>query len=229
MLDKTGKLALTTCDDYFDGQYGSQVQLGYICEAKHIVTKGGKTCVFPFRKSSNSQLHTSCIYDNVKESSCATAVDNYGVVQNNELGLCMDERQVAYDGPGSGEECIIPFIYDGIWRDSCALKPKDNFWCPTKLKNVDENTDLIESNNEWGYCTDFLTPSLDCPETYEDVNNTCVRVSVTTADHTAAEEKCIEDGGALISIPSEKFHLAVVDHIGTVSSKQHYSSTVLTN
>ena len=229
MLDKTGKLALTTCDDYFDGQYSSQAQLGYICEAKHIITKGGKTCVFPFKKSSNSKLHTSCIYDNVKESSCATSVDNYGVVQNNELGLCMDERQVAYDCPGSGEECIIPFIYDGIWRDSCALKPKDNFWCPTKLQNVDENTDLIESNNEWGYCTDFLSPSLDCPETYENVNNTCVRVSVTTADHTAAEEKCIEDGGALISIASEKFHLAVVDHIGTLSSKQNYRSTVLTN
>ena len=229
MLDKNGKLTLTKCEGYFDGQYGHQAQLGYICEAKHIVTKEGKSCVFPFREIENSQLHTSCKYDIMKRPFCATAVDDLGVVQNNELGFCQDERQIAYDGPGSGEECIIPFMYDGILRDSCALKPRDSFWCPTKLKNVDENTDLIETIDEWGYCTDFLKPSLDCPETYEKISNTCVRVSFTAAEHKAAEEKCFKEGGALISIPSEEFRLAVVDHIGNVSSKHNYSSIVLTN
>ena len=223
MLDKNGKLALANCENYYDGLSGNQAQLGYICEANHFVTKGGRdpgeACVFPFRESVDSQLQTSCVFDDVKGPWCATAVDDQKVVHKDKWGLCMDERKIAYNGTGSGKECIIPFIYNGVWKESCPYHSRNEYWCPTL---INPNRTYMEGQ-ELGFCTDYLiSKNTDCPESYEKVGITCVRISPISETFKGATAKCTLEGGNLISIHNVIFHMDLIQYIQNISLSKYY-------
>ena len=81
--------------------------LAYICEARPFTTIDGdvpnKACHFPFRLEAGGEWHHSCVYDTKKGKNhvwCPTKVDDDGVVVKGETGICDDERNTAYDGPG---------------------------------------------------------------------------------------------------------------------------------
>ena len=223
-LMQSGSLTFQNCNDYFNGLKYKSLQIGYICEAKTFVTIGGNdtgnSCIFPFKESDDTPFHTSCLFDDVRGSWCATEVNKNGVVLDGRWGLCQDERRIAFKGPGSGKECILPFVYNGIWRDTCILKPRTAHWCPTSIKF---NKTYIEGQDELGFCTEHLIPmNEDCPESYDKVDNICVIVSPIADVYEAVQEKCTEEGGKLISILDKKLHLALVSYIQNMSLVKYY-------
>ena len=137
------------CDGYSDGVASN---LSYICEARPFTTIDGddtfKPCHFPFKKTPESDFIHSCVYDT--KVWCATEVDENGVVKKGKTGICEDERNTAYAGPGnmtkieflfvhiygiSGADttCKLPFFLDGIWYENCTLYPREWHWCPTEV------------------------------------------------------------------------------------------------
>jgi hypothetical protein len=100
-----GKISNDLAGNYSDG---TRPFLSYICEAKPFTTIGGddpfKPCHFPFKTAANSSWSHSCLYDKDVLGRdlvwCATEVDQDGVVVPGKKGVCDDERNTAYAGPG---------------------------------------------------------------------------------------------------------------------------------
>ena len=100
-----GLIVNNECDGYSDGV---APYLSYICEAKPFTTIDGddsfKACHFPFKITPASNWSHSCVYDKDKSGAskvwCATEVDDDGVVKDGKTGICEDERNTAYAGPG---------------------------------------------------------------------------------------------------------------------------------
>ena len=118
---KTDDPALTALNFVEQGKLGNSLpgnstglrpHLSYVCEARPFTTLDGddphKPCHFPFRATSNSSWSHSCVYDQDVLGRpiawCATEVDREGVMVAGKKGLCEDERNTAYAGPGRSAE-----------------------------------------------------------------------------------------------------------------------------
>ena len=103
-VDK-GLIVNSVCNGYSDG---AAPYLSYICEAKPFTTIDGddsfKACHFPFKITPTSNWSHSCVYDvdssGASKVWCATEVDEAGVVKDGKTGVCEDERNTAFAGPG---------------------------------------------------------------------------------------------------------------------------------
>ena len=61
-----------------------------------------------------------------------------------------------------------------------------------------------EASTDWGYCGDHLyNKTEECSDNYDRLGDLCVRISPYRLSWEAAEEKCQEEGGHLVSITSE--------------------------
>ena len=82
--------------------------LSYICEARPVTTIAGdhpkQACRFPFKISGGQPWRHSCVYDG-GEPWCATQVGEDGV--STMTGLCQDERNTAYTGPGNNLILVV--------------------------------------------------------------------------------------------------------------------------
>ena len=95
-----GFIKNSACGDY---DVAEEPNLSYLCEARPFTTIDGadpfKACHFPFKVSKEANWSHSCVYDHNKVW-CATEVDEAGVVKSGKTGICEDERNTAFDGPG---------------------------------------------------------------------------------------------------------------------------------
>ena len=119
LLDSKGILSAEICEGFNTDFINSNApKLGYICEAKPIVTIGGAEsdipCHFPYKVLAGDVWHTSCVYDNYGNDGawCATEVDGNGIMIGGKWGTCEDERTIAYRGDGAGKYCKLPFLYN---------------------------------------------------------------------------------------------------------------------
>ena len=213
-----GALFVEECGNY-------STPLGYICEAKPLVTKAGnvegKQCHFPFNLDANDEtIYHSCIYnDTARYSWCFTELDDYGIGKPDKTGICPDEREITYDGPGAGKQCNLPFLYDRVWFDMCALEPRDEIWCPTymnsSLRLFNEETD------EYGYCTGYLgTDGSSCNTNYDVIDGKCIRVSPFPETYEAASAKCRSEGSYLLSILDSTITTRLKSHIEVLSNSK---------
>ncbi len=219
MLDQNGKLSIEKCADVEDSN------LGYLCEARKFIALDGpdlgKSCHFPFKTSINDTWHNSCLFnDTLNESWCATEVDSDGVVIFNKWGICQDEREITYRGDGSGNSCIIPFLYDRVWYDRCILEPETELWCPTKLNP----TRLFNlTSDDIGYCTEHWKPLVfECNQNYEKVNNVCIRVSAYAETLKNAAAKCEIEGSYLLPIMDSEVLPPIWNYIKALSDSKIY-------
>ena len=214
LMGADGALYVEECGNF-------STPLGYICEAKPLVTMAGevkgKQCHFPFLLNANDEtIYHSCIYnDTARYSWCFTELDENGIGKPDKTGICPDEREITYDGPGAGKQCNLPFLSDRVWFDMCALEPRDEIWCPTymnsSLRLFNEETD------EYGYCTGYLgSAGSSCNTNYDVVDGKCIRVSPFPETYDAASAKCRSEGSYLLSIldstitPKLKSHIEVL-------------------
>ena len=133
MLDTKGSLTLESCTLNPETNL-----LAYICEAKTIITIDGPvkntSCHFPFKIIGEDEWRNSCVLDEVSGTLwCATEVEQNGTMKPEKWGTCTDEREIAYKGSGSGDGCILPYLFERVWYDKCLLAYRDELWCPTKL------------------------------------------------------------------------------------------------
>ena len=223
MIDQNGSLSLHVCNGYFDQKNTRLPHLGYICEAKNLSTIEGDSCIFPFKASDSDVLQTSCIFDDHLTPMCATEVDKNGVMLKNKWGTCLDERNIAFKGPGSGKHCVLPFVYNGIWRDTCIIEPHTEFWCPTAMSDFFRR--FNESTDEIGFCTEHLKPDnsiSDCSPNYAKVGNICLRVSPIKEDYETAINKCLEENGNLISVVNTNVSVNLAQHIRQLIDTKFY-------
>ena len=215
-LSTHGKVVSSSCDM-------NDTLTGYICEAKNVITDNGEVCQFPFYESNNSTtLYHSCIYNLTERYSwCYTQLDKNGFGISGKEGKCSDEREITYDGPGSGHNCIIPFLFDRIWYDSCILYPQEEFWCPTKLNNM--NRLFNDETDEYGYCTEYLRDKKSvCNDNYEPVNGLCIRVSPFPEKFDDALSKCQSEGASLLEVLDIKTSMSILEHIENISITKSY-------
>ena len=205
--------------------YGETRALGYICEAKPLITidgpDTGKLCHFPFYTLANSvELHHSCIYNETSRYSwCFTELDEDNVGIPDKTGLCPDEREITYDGPGSGKQCHLPFLYERVWFGKCAMEPEEHIWCPTELS--DPELMFNETIDEIGYCTGYLASGgSNCNVNYDFVGGMCIRVSPFPETFEAASLKCKSEGASLLSILDNSVVPPIREHISIVSKKR---------
>ncbi len=205
--------------------YGLTKALGYICEAKPLITIDGldigKLCHFPFYTVENADvLHHSCIYNETSRYSwCFTELDSNNVGIPDKTGLCPDEREITYDGPGSSKQCHLPFLYDRVWFGKCAMEPREHIWCPTEL--ADPGLMFNETTDEYGHCTGYLaSDGSNCNVNYDYVGGMCVRVSPFPETFEAASLKCKSEGASLLSILDGTVVPAIQEHIDLVSKKR---------
>ena len=60
------------------------------------------------------------------------------------------------------------------------------------------------TDDNWGYCPNHLIKKLDdCQDTYDRVEDVCVRVSPAPLKWADAESKCVEEGGHLLHVLSQ--------------------------
>ena len=229
-----------------DGYSGDETpNLSYVCEAKPFTTIDGddafKACHFPFKKTAESDWSHSCVYDKKSGAPkvwCATEVDANGVVKKGKTGICEDERNTAYAGPGnilshllfadidytSGADmtCKLPFFHEGIWYENCTLYPRDWHWCPTE---VDPKNRTQIGDDSYGYCPDHLIPSSEeCSENYDRVGDICIRVSPYPLSWLDAENQCVKEGGHLLHILEEKVQVELEFLLRSkLRSKPHFT------
>ena len=226
------EIANMACDGY---STDSAAYLAYVCEARPMTTVDTfKHCHFPFKESADGPLRHSCLYsvnDKGKPYGwCATKVDADGVMVDGEIGICDDERNTVYSGPGinyknaiccydysilsmadADNTCKLPFFHDGIWYENCTLSPQSQYWCPTKIHAASREQD---GANSWGYCPDHLVPDIDlCGENYDVVSDLCVRISPYPLSWNDAEAKCQDEGGHLLHILSQEVQTGVQELI----------------
>ena len=229
MMNQEGKLSVDECLEY-NSLLATEIEnngnmLGYICEAKHIVTVGGpdagKACHFPFRAYEGESISQTCIFDYINEGAwCATEVNSDGIMIPGKWGSCEDERAIAYRGKGAGKECIFPFLHDRVWYSHCVLEPREEHWCPTSLGASQE---FVEDVDEFGYCTEFSIPTLtECPLNYEKVGGKCIRVSPYPEDFSAGQAKCQTEGANLLSIMDDKLTNILKVYIINLESTRSY-------
>ena len=105
-LQDLDKISNNDCTGFSNG---TLPHLSYLCEARPFTTLDGdvpnKACHFPFKLEAGGDWHHSCVYKSLPEGKshvwCPTKVDADGVVVKGETGVCDDERNTAYDGPGA--------------------------------------------------------------------------------------------------------------------------------
>jgi hypothetical protein len=116
ILDKE-KLGNVDCEGFSEG--ASPTFLAYICEARPFTTEKvapnpGRSCHFPFRLEAEGEWHHSCMYERRENGNnyvwCPTSVDAEGVMIEEGVGECSDERNTAIGGPGDGVHCVKLFI-----------------------------------------------------------------------------------------------------------------------
>ena len=215
-ITNEGILQMEKCADY-------DTPLGYICEAKSLITiEGeviGKSCHFPFYQDDNkAEVYHSCIYnETARYSWCFTELNSEDVGVPGKTGLCPDEREITYKGPGSGKQCDLPFLSDRVWYDSCALDPKEEIWCPTILSDPKKLFD--EQLDEYAYCTGYLGgASASCNTNYDAIDGKCIRVSPFPESFEAASAKCRSEGSYLLSILDPSVIPPIKVHIEKLSS-----------
>ena len=220
VMSSTKEFKAEECIDY-----GETRGLGYICEAKSLITidgpDNGTLCHFPFYTQANTvDLHHSCIYNETSRYSwCFTEIDADNVGIPDKTGLCPDEREITYDGPGSGKQCHLPFLYDRVWFGKCAMEPEEHIWCPTEL--ADSRLMYNETLDEFGYCTGYLDSGGSiCNVNYDYVGGMCIRVSPFPETFEEASLKCKSEGSSLLSILDNTVVPAIREHISTVSQKR---------
>ena len=166
------KLITYPCNDttYFnDGRDPTKPGLGYICEAKTIETLGEtrESCHFPFVYK--GKVYDSCAFDFIEglnpngEPWCALEVNENQEVINTRWGLCQDERNVIVTGPGNGNFCPMPFLFDRVYYDRCTRvdhtkteRYGDFFWCPDPSYVNVSNTYI--DGEPVGICPKILHP-----------------------------------------------------------------------
>ena len=106
IMEKT-KFGNNDCGGFSNSS--SAVNLAYVCEARPFTTEKfgpnpGRSCYFPFKLEVGGEWQHSCIYDKKDNGAdhvwCATSVDDNGVMIQEEVGDCVDERNTVYAGPG---------------------------------------------------------------------------------------------------------------------------------
>ena len=199
--------------------------LGFICEAKPLITKDGldvnKACHFPFRLSIDDvELYHSCIYNKTARYSwCFTELDSEGVGIPGKTGICPDEREITYDGPGGGKECHLPFLSERVWYDQCAIEPREEIWCPTRMANP--NLMFDENIDEYGYCTGYLaSANPNCNANYDFIGGKCIRVSPFPETFEAASLKCRSEGSFLLTILQSSVMPPIKSHIEVISKSK---------
>ena len=219
-LTNNGVIQAEKCKDYT-----SDIPLGYICEAKPLITidgnEIGKSCHFPFHtKADKSDLFHSCIYnETARYSWCFTELDTDNIGITDKTGICPDEREITYDGPGGGKQCYLPFLSDRVWYDQCAIDPREEIWCPTILSNPNRMFD--EENDEYGLCTGYLASSNpNCNANYDLVGGKCIRVSPFAENFRAASEKCRSEGSYLLTILDNTIIPPLKTHIDIISNSK---------
>ena len=229
VLNEEAKFSFMKCEDFkwLDGSSA----VGYVCEARTKITKDGpdkvKSCHFPFKVEGQDEWKSSCVKNSTFGISwCATEVDIEGYHLQDKWGLCEDERQIAYDGDGSGKMCIHPFLHKRIWYDKCYPDNEDDveegkeLWCPTVLNPTRLYNDDID---EKGYCTEYMKPATgDCDVNYELVNENCIRVSAFAETFSDAAKMCEGEGAYLLSLPNAKVLPPILDHIDLLNETKTY-------
>ena len=226
-INQDGELSLDVCSGFnsLKETVGNGNHLTYLCEAKLIMTIGGpdpgKSCSFPFKASENDNASNTCLFDYINEGSwCATEVDKDGLMIPGKWGSCQDEREIAIVGEGAGKQCMLPFLFDRVWQSKCVMDPRDKYWCPTSL---DISREFNEGNDEFGYCTEFLYPSItDCPLNYENVGGKCIRVSPYPEDFQSAQFKCQSEGANLLSIMDDSYTNILKAYVTNLESTRSY-------
>ena len=221
-----GFLVTYPCNDISHFNNGnedvSKPGLAYICEAKTIKTIGAtvEACHFPFIYK--GKVYDSCAFDFIEglnpngEPWCALEVNENQEVVNARWGLCQDERHVIVTGPGNGNFCPIPFIFDRVYYDRCTridhTKTKRYggfFWCPDpSFVSQTAFGSVYVDGRPVGTCPEILHPEDgDCAENYDAITDSiCVRVSAYPETFDAAQEKCQSEGGFLLQYLNNEIH-----------------------
>ena len=190
--------------------------------AKTIKTIGAtvEACQFPFIYK--GKVYDSCAFDFIEglnpngEPWCALEVNENQEVVNTRWGLCQDERHVIVTGPGNGNFCPIPFIFDRVYYDRCTridhTKEKRYggfFWCPDpSYMNQTVFGSVYVDGEPVGTCPEILHPQDgDCAENYDAISDSiCVRVSAYPEIFDDAQEKCQSEGGFLLQYLNNEIH-----------------------
>ncbi|XP_068120881.1 uncharacterized protein [Hyperolius riggenbachi] len=142
------RLWCATSSDYKDGKWG-------FCPDQALSTVGGNAdgapCVFPF-------TYGGIQFDACTEAGqedrrlwCATT-GNYD--NDKQWGFCRDKALPTVEGNANGSPCVFPFIYRGIYYNSCTAAGQDDrrLWCAT-TRNYD-------NDKKWGFCLDQALPTI---------------------------------------------------------------------
>ena len=226
MLDEEAKLSNQQCWSMI--HYTS---VGYICEAKNLSTihgpDTGSSCQFPFKIQGQDEWLSSCATNTTYGVAwCPTKVDSSGMPMQDQWGYCLDERQIAYKGDGSGEVCINPFVYERIWYDKCfhdteeGVAEGEDLWCPTE---VSEERVFDEDTNEKGFCTKYMKPEdTGCNANYQMVNRKCIRVSAYAETYSEASNMCKNEGAHLLPLYNSLILPPILDHIDELNATKSY-------